>query len=1110
MRTSKYLILLLLIVLFASQQMASAQTVEYVCGPAALDNFAPNIYRGSYADNPYAWASEQGCERMLFDEKGYWTPTALHFAVYRGSTVGFWFGSDDASSAAFAQTAEEKLHALLERIKSQASPEQWQYVNDLRVFRVYAAPGQRLRAGISQDGHLINELKKEERRYTQLLDQFDAIDKRFSYKIDQTLINKLEAAGTYPKALIDAAKKIAGQTFDSSKALEEKLRKSLNNPQAQEAVDHFITELQTKYKSKSKSDEGFSQEVNALQNELNELHEALISNMASNPNVANALTDLRNRYLAGQFSRGNQPGKSGNNGLIAGNQPGRNSRSGNENAGNNRTNGRQNRGNNQNGNNQNIGNPNHGINQNGTSQNGSNANGSNQNGSSQEGGGQNADGQEGEESGNSNGGDGGSGGSGGGSGAKGPFSIDSPFSEWFAVMAKFIARYLGIEEIANQVLMVAYMVAPELFNEIASFLGHLQQAITPDALDKGLNHLAYVINHAARFIELLQQAHALLTDEAFVELLKELDLKKGLRYLEKYANVDMPGWLDHLPLDGISFNNLLKLNSADLAKKLQKEITKRAYPALTKALEKSGIPVLKDLDLAKLHKAIKSGKYESFIKHQMKEAIDEYVPAEYRQALKEVIDGNYKKAITHQSASEMSKRLGLNVSPADLDSLYTQMMRGETDKALQNFVPIVSSRLGEYSELVNLAAKGDMEGVAKSGIKLAVRKAGHPEYEVCLFEGGPAACLSQLANQYDIPLSTTDIKNILSGKTPRDLSNKVKQLYRKIQNAEPGEITWPQAKDFLINTLDGYAKILDGAPSGIKRHVDDYFSSTTARSLSKTVKDVDGLLQDIDRELPKWTDGSRWRALFTNFESYAESVLNAMGAMNTASIEQLAQQLEISFQDAAAISRWIQDKKYNLAWKEWARIKLPKLNNATLRQQARALLNGTWDGGETALLNTVERLAAALPELGSGKVWWSLPRSPDQAIEVLQKLLKEIPGVPPEAKAHLAFSQQVLEAISKGDIDRAFATLLEQAAPILNIYSKRALELLKEGKIDDALIEQAKTTLPNFDQTWSTEANLQLIRNRIHMLKLFLKEQKRLKQPKESILDQYGFYSTIR
>ena len=111
----------------------------------------------------------------------------------------------------------------------------------------------------------------------------------------------------------------------------------------------------------------------------------------------------------------------------------------------------------------------------------------------------------------------------------GPFHIKRPFSRWFKTVWDILCRYIDPEKKTcaeiERALAIAYMIMPEVFDHVASFLGRLQDTMTPKSMDDLLNNMSDLYQEAIKFLECIQSIVDLMNDPQFAEALKNFNWK---------------------------------------------------------------------------------------------------------------------------------------------------------------------------------------------------------------------------------------------------------------------------------------------------------------------------------------------------------------------------------------------------------------------------------------------------------------------------------------------------------------------------------------------------------------------------------------------------------
>ncbi|MBV6504650.1 MAG: hypothetical protein ILNGONEN_00200 [Syntrophorhabdaceae bacterium] len=667
----------------------------------------------------------------------------------------------------------------------------------------------------------------------------------------------------------------------------------------------------------------------------------------------------------------------------------------------------------------------------------------------------------------------------GGKGAKVPFKIKTPFSEWFVTLLRAIAKYLGIEELAKQVLLVAYMVAPELFDYIGSYLATLQQALTPKSFDEFLNNTSRVFQYALDFMEYMQTAYQLLTDPRLLELSQQLDMRKILeqtqqievrkilQVLDRSKIVDIPDWMNSLPLQGVNFANLSKLQLHQAAEKIKNFAVTEAINRFEQQLRKSGIPIIQNLDLRGLEQAAKDGKLDKFVQNHVGSSVINMIPAEYREAAIRAINGDVYGAAIEQASREFNKHTGVPLNDAKelLGRLGKNDLKGATEIAFRT----QTHRLGEYKRVGDLLVAGQFEQAYKEAGFVAMRGKVPENVRQGFMNNGPAGALSAYTKGM---LSVEDIKSILAGEASYDLLAKAKQIASIELNMSPEKITPAQIKNWLTASLNKYAQIAETVPSGVSPHPADYFSPYSARTLAK-------LLNGFEASLPELRNELRLKELFGGFKPLAQEIIEQMQRTNSRLVQHV-QQL-------------VQQRRYDEAWLEIARTEIQRLPSE-LSTVAAEILNGLSSRSAAELADLSEKIALQIPELGPGKIWWAImQRRTGQTEAVLAKYMGEWDKqkgvlINTLAGAIPGLNKQLAADIIAGKAPEALESLLLTAARNLGIQSDDAIRALAHGDFEQALIQTSK----NAPIDYATEANqlAQNLYNRLIMFKELLKAAK--------------------
>ncbi|MEK7255584.1 MAG: hypothetical protein AAB316_12620, partial [Bacteroidota bacterium] len=286
------------------------------------------------------------------------------------------------------------------------------------------------------------------------------------------------------------------------------------------------------------------------------------------------------------------------------------------------------------------------------------------------GGGQNADGEDDAKSSDNDG------------GKPGPFKIKIPLSKWFVTLMDIVATYFGIKEISLKILTVAYLIAPEVFDYVGSYLAKLQHLMTPNSLEDFLNTLSDVYDYAMQFLQYAKMAYDLLTNPDLQRLVdkidwKEFDLEKVLLEGEKVGIIKkhhLQKIKQYFPVD------LIKGDILSNSDKLQGALKDYAGNQIKKQAKR--IPgVGKYADLDKLWDCAASQDREKcmdVVKTSVKNGVFNNLPGEYRRysdAFEDAWKGDYKAAAEKATAAELAHRT--KISAAEAQALYRQAKAGD-------------------------------------------------------------------------------------------------------------------------------------------------------------------------------------------------------------------------------------------------------------------------------------------------------------------------------------------------------------------------------------------------------------------------------------------------
>lgn len=314
-----------------------------------------------------------------------------------------------------------------------------------------------------------------------------------------------------------------------------------------------------------------------------------------------------------------------------------------------------------------------------------------------------------------------------GNGLEGPFPVSYSFSKWFAMMIDIFTDILDcaffgceMKDKVEKILTLAYMIMPDVMDRIASSLAKLQDKITPNELDNALNHIADVTQYAYNFYQDFKKLRRLVQDPDFQELLGELDLSEAVKHLNRYGlkiNLNC----DFIPCNCIK-SIAINTNSEEsclkeIKEKAKKKIKKEVFKQANKYLHKSGIPVLKNLNIGAFEELLEDKDWEKFAKAQAKSIVCPILPSDYRGDCEDFIRGDYENAILQSAGRSIQKHTGLSSSNVQC------MMRHLKDENYRQALICAKNIPEKYypkyfkkyaSSLDELIAQSDEEGMKRA------------------------------------------------------------------------------------------------------------------------------------------------------------------------------------------------------------------------------------------------------------------------------------------------------------------------------------------------------------------------------------------------------------
>lgn len=280
----------------------------------------------------------------------------------------------------------------------------------------------------------------------------------------------------------------------------------------------------------------------------------------------------------------------------------------------------------------------------------------------------------------------------GGAGEGGGFlPMKASFSRWFNKALTILAEYLQVKDALEEVLTLAYMIAPELLDSIASTFAEIQNSLTPDALDNTLNDVVDVVDkiwkygkYAYQFYKDIKKLKALIADPRFKKLQKKIDVKKAAGWLKensKAYGVDFD--IDkHLPKEFRGLANCIDFNNAnDMKDCIGKKMENEMWNAMDKIPGVDKVP-FKPSDFRQLKEGKKT--FEEMAKEKAKEQICKKLAAGYHGSCEELIEGNYQAATKGFTEEAIRDMTGIDISQAE--TIVKNLENGDYEDAAERII----------------------------------------------------------------------------------------------------------------------------------------------------------------------------------------------------------------------------------------------------------------------------------------------------------------------------------------------------------------------------------------------------------------------------------------
>lgn len=121
-----------------------------------------------------------------------------------------------------------------------------------------------------------------------------------------------------------------------------------------------------------------------------------------------------------------------------------------------------------------------------------------------------------------------------GNGKKGWIPVSKAFSRWFATLVEMVLEHFKLTELAKKIVTLAYMIAPDLVDGLASKLAELQRELT-NPFNSVLDEVSKVAELAWKIYKDLKSLHKLVTDGNFKKVLEQTSIADAVNKIDKHA-----------------------------------------------------------------------------------------------------------------------------------------------------------------------------------------------------------------------------------------------------------------------------------------------------------------------------------------------------------------------------------------------------------------------------------------------------------------------------------------------------------------------------------------------------------------------------------------------
>lgn len=249
---------------------------------------------------------------------------------------------------------------------------------------------------------------------------------------------------------------------------------------------------------------------------------------------------------------------------------------------------------------------------------------------------------------------------GGGTGGSGGW-FPSPFSPWFNTVFEILCQSMPKAcDISKKALLLGYIVAPEVFDHIASYLAKVQHTLTPRTMDDALNTASDIYRDAAKYLKYVNMAMDLMKDPGFKQLLDRVSLDevnmdrilKGAQMTHVLSEEQVRAIRENFPVDLFDPKVLKDPNA------LKGGAQRYAVGQLKRGAKKiPGIGGVLDVDAIARCIPPRADCAEEVLRGTAKNAT-RYLPAKYQGAARALIDGSVEEAGKQLMLDQLGDRPG--------------------------------------------------------------------------------------------------------------------------------------------------------------------------------------------------------------------------------------------------------------------------------------------------------------------------------------------------------------------------------------------------------------------------------------------------------------------